>query len=76
MRFTPLEDIICKPEWGMTLEAGIPITSEKRGIPDADVEIWYEAGLIEIEGRETKPRKQCGPVKLEPQNGTILQEAK
>lgn len=74
MKFTPKEDIRTKPMYGLLLEEGNTVDSEKRGIPDELVERWYQNGWCEIEGRDPAPERKVRGVVLQPHSAKHAQK--
>ena len=66
MKFKALEDIKTKATYGLLLEEGNTFDSERRGIPDETVERWYEAGWVQIEGRDPAPERKPGAQRIQP----------
>lgn len=66
-KFTAKEDFM---HGRAKFEAGNTYDSEKQGLSDADVNIFYNAGWAEVEGRDPAPERQPGAVAIQPE-GTV-----
>jgi len=61
MKFTAKEDFL----YGRTLfEEGNTYNSEKQGVTSEKLDAFYQAGWIEIEGRDPSPDRKPGVVEL------------
>jgi len=68
MRFTPKEDI---KHGQVILEAGATLSSEKHDISDELLEIYYDLGVVEIEGRDPAPEKKTTTTNIRPAKTTL-----
>lgn len=68
MKFTVNRDF--KTAYGQ-FEVGNSHDSKKLGIAEDRVEAWYDAGWIEIEGRDPAPEPKPGPGRIRPNDSKL-----